>query len=369
MSSLPPELLDAILSHVFDVKTLKTCSLVAPQLRDSSQRRLFQRLRLSPNSLAVALALLDNSPRIGAYFTTLHIQLSDKIEWDVLGVLLPKLCAVNECIVNGPRAAPMREFAALDAIGFWDYVQDHSARHLQIQGLGNLPVHIFYNLLGATKSISFDGVGFQGENEAQVPDASSSLISLHIGRGCLHVARFFAGQSALALHHLSVIQDLTLFISGYNHLDASTVLSRTASTLKTLQLHCMNVHSEPACLPALPVLQRMTLAFDNTSRVDGRHWLVSALTSLLDHPTTQSPRLEQLDIVFDGTPTLWDDIPGLESVDALLGEHPHHPNISWILPDSVGAMIRTRMPSTGASNRLVISTPTRNTLQTDRFPA
>ncbi|KAJ7054272.1 hypothetical protein C8F01DRAFT_1164636 [Mycena amicta] len=366
MANLPQELLEAIVYELYDVPALKLCALAAPQLRQPSQRLLLHKLHLRHDNMLAVLVLFEESPLIVAYFTRLHICLSATLlrNQSTLQLVLNRLDAVNICVVQGwhPTWAMKNiEPGSLDPL--WAFVRTHSSRELQLQSLAFVPRHLFSDLLGGTQSVHLDGV-FVPRTEDVVPFPpvrSPTLRRLHIRRGCLPVLEMLAHTPLAA--HVSAIQHLTLFVSGANYPDCLAIISRSAMTLQYLHFHSLNIQIRPASFPPLPVLRRVEFAFDNSSRIDGGHWLASALPSLLDPPSEQSPALEELCIIFEWT---FSSIEldailhqgTLEDLDSMLSAHPARPRISWAFPEScVGEFdrkIRSYMPMSSDSGRFLV---------------
>ncbi|KAJ7046030.1 hypothetical protein C8F04DRAFT_1322506 [Mycena alexandri] len=125
MAHLPQELIDAIIHRVEDKPSIKACSIVASQFRESAQRILFgslvpiimcSDLLYFDHKVIAALALLEESPHLAPYITKLHLclrqQWGGELGADIqrLDEFLGRLMNVRRCVLEGtPQGMSMPE--------------------------------------------------------------------------------------------------------------------------------------------------------------------------------------------------------------------------------------------------------------------
>ncbi|KAF7313976.1 Peroxidase [Mycena chlorophos] len=370
MARLPQELLEAILHELYDVPSLKNCSLSGSQLCPSAQRLLLHKLRLRQN-IPAALTLLEESPHVAPYFTTLHLTLTESLTssapmLNMLTLVLNRLSGVTRCEVYGRGWwAAWASLELRDA--FWALIRTRAAHDLRLHSISKMPRDIFWDLLGATRSLHVEGMYLFGTDGHSTPAAAlsgkPSLKRLYVGGGALLVLNLFANSSLSA--HLHEVEHLTLFVSGASYAHCLAIIRHASASLRSLELHALNIdtHSQLASFPPLPALRQVDFVFDNSSRTDGGSWLASVLPSLLSPAQTQSPSLEDVHIRFEW---LFNDTEldpflrpsTLATLDGLLSQYPSPPRISWTMPrDAISASevkIRHGLPLSNARGSILM---------------
>ncbi|KAF7303922.1 Peroxidase [Mycena indigotica] len=369
MVNLPQELLETII-YELDYAALKCCSLAASRLRQPCQRLLLHKLHLFYDNIPAISLLLRESPHISHYVHSLHVSLSRMLykSTDTLHILqlaLSQLDGIDQCTIDGWHPTWLTKemgSGALDPL--WAFVKTHSSKELHLRALAPVPMQLFSDFLGATQSIHLDGVSITRLEQQDIPPEpirKPVIRRIYLGRGCLPVFETLA-LTPLSIH-LSFVQHLTLFVSGANYSNCMEIIMRCKGTLQFLHLHPLNIHIDSVSLPALPALRQVEFAFDNSSRVDGGHWLALVLPSLLSPPSEQSPSLKEIGIFFEWSfkPSELDAIlqrETLVAMDSMLSEHPSRPSISWAIPENCVSefevKIGSHMPLSNGRGSLLI---------------
>ncbi|KAJ7866473.1 hypothetical protein B0H13DRAFT_2066707, partial [Mycena leptocephala] len=160
MSLLPQELLDTIVNKVYDMETLKNCSLAGSTLREPSQRILLRSLTLrqEPPNYAAVYNLLEESPHIAHYITRLWVGLPhcDPTAADVenlqnLRNVVGKLANVRCCTFDARRKAFL---PALAPVLFY-FLGRRSLLELHVDAIGAIPIPVLLEFIKAAPRLFF----------------------------------------------------------------------------------------------------------------------------------------------------------------------------------------------------------------------
>ncbi|KAJ7675646.1 hypothetical protein DFH06DRAFT_1122474 [Mycena polygramma] len=163
---IPQELIEAILSEVEDMESLKACALVAPNFCVPTQRRLLSSLSLSllpvhshctPQQACIRLR---ESPHVAQYITQLCVH-TDEFPIDALEELLGKLTKVRKCTIRNARSYPWSHvcWTALLVIHF---ARDQNLTELRVACLKDIPSYVLALIVSSAPKVSFYGVEISG---------------------------------------------------------------------------------------------------------------------------------------------------------------------------------------------------------------
>ncbi|KAJ7277939.1 hypothetical protein C8J57DRAFT_175599 [Mycena rebaudengoi] len=99
-SSLPPEILNAIVHEVDDAASLRRCSLVSTTFLHPSQQCLFRSLHLHPDDIQPAHTLFQSSPHLAIYVRDVKFDLEESWTQNLNYVLVPFLLDMLSNIVS-----------------------------------------------------------------------------------------------------------------------------------------------------------------------------------------------------------------------------------------------------------------------------
>jgi hypothetical protein len=161
MTTVPQELLDAILQEVDDTTALKACALVAPSFRESSQRILLSSLMLdgyrarSPSAL---LALFIESPHLPAYITTFKLRLSSldiRTRDTSLRDVLASLNNVRRFTIAGASSAESWDDIISVVPGLIDFIERQTLAELHLFFLHKIPIPILARFASSAATVTF----------------------------------------------------------------------------------------------------------------------------------------------------------------------------------------------------------------------
>ncbi|KAJ6476966.1 hypothetical protein C8R45DRAFT_1008429, partial [Mycena sanguinolenta] len=346
---LPQELVDAILAEVNDVASLKACSLVESRFRVPSQRILLCSITLLgciPRSTVWAIGdsylvenfgaartLLEESPQVSAYITTLQLRLhvpvldTESLEW-VLG----QLVNVRRLILGGLYGQlDWNRLPSTLTEAVVNFMSRQQLHHLRVRCVTDMPGEI---LLTAARSLSVLRVTVQNG----VLDPSKSDVTPIVQDLVLDGSD---GVSTMLSYpqfrpYITALRRLS-FISQYGR--TPTVLGPAANTLEHIHIVCRG----PISLPTLGAL--CTIEFEISLRRTQLPFILDTISALLNS--------QQLS-------------PGnsIIALDRAIVAHPAAPRIRWrkfgrateraTVFAEFGEMLKMGLPETHALGRLLV---------------
>ncbi|KAJ7162745.1 hypothetical protein C8R43DRAFT_991279 [Mycena crocata] len=296
-TTIPPELIDAIVEKVVDEESLKACALTASTLRYTSQRILLRTVTVDdrvgqPRTYSALCSLLEESPHVATYIRRLYMFFSESTgpsERSSVRQLLSQLKNVRRCTIGeGDHAystvVPWSGFVSMDMPAIIAFLQQQELVELNVwhfKGLSSTLVAIF---ACAAQSVSFFCV--DADLEVDPTPSISHLNQLVISLHSSSVSRIL-GQPTFAFCTANVRR------LGLNtESDTTAVQSSVAATLEHLRLNCETVRNTFPLLPPLPALRSVDLAMRWNAKREP--WLVKILTSIL---ISAPPTFEEISVI------------------------------------------------------------------------
>ncbi|KAJ7627958.1 hypothetical protein DFH06DRAFT_1480682 [Mycena polygramma] len=211
----PQELIDAIISEVKDISSLKACALAASECRVPAQRTLLSSLTLEHSwSPDEACVLLRDSPHVAKYITRLCVRMHPgKRSTDTLRELLGKLTNVRKCTIRGDVDG--RDWGSLrrTALPVIEFARRQNVAELHVLFIDALPLRILALLISSAPILSFYDVWI-GVSAEPVPLVVPALMEQLLVRGPVSVLEAlgrtkFASYIAKTLEHIH-FQDISL---------------------------------------------------------------------------------------------------------------------------------------------------------------
>ncbi|KAJ7238816.1 hypothetical protein B0H12DRAFT_1075147 [Mycena haematopus] len=402
MSAIPPELLDAIVCEIYDVASLKVCSLVASTLRYSSQRILLSALTVEAEKCAALCQLLTESPHITSYVTRLTIRTlrtamtSPHIE--SFRQILAKLQNVRRCSLDGLW---YHRCIYVSPSVLWHFLTTVPSLHLlsvkMMDGVNSVLTHV---IVPAVLDSLFLNAGTKdvGQWIAHPSNVSCLTALRHLSlrpsddswaetlmetaSHTLEHIQFECSSIALPLDLVFTL----LFLSGlknsqYNVETFPMSFELTHEVLymfksnKTMLRGHNPIKSRfvapgypPAVLPHLPVLRTLKFTFSGQTITPAISEIISQTANILSSLAIpqMSPALADImiqqhlarDGAFDPTPYF----PLISLLDTALAAYPRPPSVHWLLAmndkENVFAhfadTVRRGMPKAHSTGRLVL---------------
>ncbi|KAF7369421.1 hypothetical protein MVEN_00271400 [Mycena venus] len=157
MTTIPQELIYAIVDFIDDTQTLKTCALVGAAFREPSQRLLFRSLWLRERgNCSSVLNLLRDSPHLAEYFTYLAFSLpAVPSEVEEFHVVLDKLSNVRCChIIARDNLLSWHNLPPEQGVSIVGFLKRQRISELHIESLEDLPTTILVQFLIMAPTIS-----------------------------------------------------------------------------------------------------------------------------------------------------------------------------------------------------------------------
>ncbi|KAK7024989.1 hypothetical protein R3P38DRAFT_2952138 [Favolaschia claudopus] len=354
-SSLPPELLDAIVQEIRDVETLKECSLVSSTMRYFCQRLLLRYMTVDANNYCSACELLTHSPHVAEYVTFLTIgalhDVMDSAKAESFRQVLSKLQNVRVCMLDG-RWYPsvVSNYAHLSWIPqpIFDFLTRLPLRELRLTHIILTPA-LFWSLFRAVSTISLRAVSLdeEADHEIAIPPPARSTDVTSLSLGGMRVGEFLARPQNIScvagLRHLS--------IDGFanERMWVRALIEASCNTLEHIQFDCPDYFgTAPPTLPHLPRLRVIQVSFPGAIVATAKISLISAtIRTLSAFAAPQiSPVLAQLKIklwahredAMDAD--LYD--PLMKTLDQAFVSHTMAPCIHWNLAKREGDQIDLR---------------------------
>ncbi|KAJ7679744.1 hypothetical protein B0H17DRAFT_1077603 [Mycena rosella] len=267
MTTIPQELINAVIHEVEDTKSLKAYSLAVSNFLEPSQRILlrFLTLDLASSTLLDLLGrLLAESPHIAAYFTilSLHLTVADILTHQVLSLrdLLAKLTNVQQCTIAGTTIDACR-WADLAPVtpAFLDLIQRQQLAELHVLFFAGIPLPVLGLFMRSARKLSlFDvDVDIDGESLPEIQPTDSGM------------AELFVSQQSPSFYYAVTCPQFASYTANLRKLDVALstteyiqdLMRSTAHTLETIRFDCTAPDHDPALppLPALPALRSIDL--------------------------------------------------------------------------------------------------------------
>ncbi|KAJ7290352.1 hypothetical protein C8J57DRAFT_1705766 [Mycena rebaudengoi] len=264
MESLPQELVDNIVDHIGDRKSLRSCSTVAMRFVEPCQQRMFRRLRLDLKLEARQL-FLAASPHIAFYTKDLLIFLPVKEdEQRALVSVLHSLPNIARLLVIGHNL----RWSQLDE-GLRRALQDVIARPsvhtLNIHNLDDISPAFFRSAISSVSTLMWNRVHFSADDE--ISGGVSGLLPDSLLR-CLIVPGSEFAMTSLC----NVLMRTPAYLANLEHLwvaiDAmggeydARLLYAVAATLQHLEVSPQPPGTpllQAVHLPRMPRLRKLTI--------------------------------------------------------------------------------------------------------------
>ncbi|KAF7367272.1 hypothetical protein MSAN_00789100 [Mycena sanguinolenta] len=350
-TSIPQELVDAIVNEVGEIETLKACSLVASTFRHPSRRLLLSSLTIEATKDHTPLSrLFSESPYIAKYVVCLTIKtpVNGKASLDVecFSSILANLQNVRGCTLEGEWHSPDDKHNSRDSKIpplLLDFLARQPLRELRLTHIELTPA-VLWAFVAAVPVLCFQDVSMQeATTDTIAPAAVTSppfFNSLVLSFGA-DVGRFLSRPENIScvtkLRHLS--------IKGYFHFQDAVwfdpLIQAASATLEHIQFDCSTRASQPwpVALPPFPALG--TVQFSIPGMVSGIEKTVvisEAVKSLSSLATPQmSPALANIIVnqwdtslgTFNRDESLY--VPLMRKLDAVLMAYPTTLCIRWAL--------------------------------------
>ncbi|KAJ6493223.1 hypothetical protein C8R45DRAFT_928000 [Mycena sanguinolenta] len=377
MPFLAQELVDAILAEVDDLASLKACSLVEPRFRVPSQRILLCSVTLSgcnPESgwssgndclaenFGAARTLLEESPQVSAYITTLQLRLhlpvldTESLEW-----VLRQLVNVRRLILGGLCGRlDWNRLPSTLTEAVVDLMSRQQLHHLRVHRVTDIPGEI---LLTAARSLSVLRVTVQNgvldPSKSDVTPIVQDLVLLSGSDGVFTKLSYPQFRPYItALRRFS-------FISQYGR--TPIVLGPAADTLEHIHIrqligHIASDRSQMTGSISLPTLRALrTIEFEISLRRTQVPFILDTISALLH--SHASPFLTEIVLTFPIMRHLFTG-DSMIALDRAIVAHPAAPRIRWrmsfrfgsgaALFAQFGELLRMGLPETHALGRLLV---------------
>ncbi|KAF7347189.1 hypothetical protein MVEN_01473700 [Mycena venus] len=334
MTFVPQELVDAIVSEIDDVPSLKACALTGSVFRDPSQRILLRSLSLNQDFRGSS-TLLDESPHVNAYIICLTIRLDwnpSVTDIERFQEILVKLAIVRQCIMSGMG----EEFR----VGYHTptfpsallcFLRRQPLQELNVLHWYNVPPAVILRFLATAPMVSFFNVYVNEDTEVPTPDAQQSsakpLEELIFEINANSVRMLFTQPRFKS--HTKALRRLSL-VARFD--PSNSLIFDTADTLQHIRLDLGGFTAGVLPLPPLPLLR--SAEFLLLFYVNPTPWFSDLILATL----SASPLLTNIVISFfplrndrSGVPGALLDATLLATLDAALVAHPARPTIRWRL--------------------------------------
>nr|GAT44346.1 predicted protein [Mycena chlorophos] len=358
MASLPPELIEAILSHVPDSEkaALKLASLVSPVFRDLCQKRLLTSLRLEPGdffghpssrSAAIyteAAKAFAQNPRLPGYVTTLSISLPAALDEPPKQILaarqiLPLLVSVPRVTIICPPLCAWKKISRemTRLVEVWLSTGHSGSQELCLWNPYDVPRRVMHLLLARTDSLNLHNLDF---NECE-PATSPYVVSN--GPRTIHTSNHIEVHGLLVQpEFLPYTMRLTNLRMDYGREIQQTVaLCRiVAETLEILELLSEHfAYNQIFEFPTLPRLQTLRLVLrDNFLFPSGPALYLAPLQRLFSTILAPSiaPGLKKVAVSHKIFARANDPMPPVPAafmafLDGLFVDHPTLVNVVWVM--------------------------------------
>ncbi|KAF7314109.1 hypothetical protein HMN09_00570000 [Mycena chlorophos] len=280
-ASLPQELIDAILWHIVDAATLKSCSLTASPFLATSQRALLHYLRLDDANAERVSALLNDSPHLAHYVTHLRLMLpqahTTEADHRMLGIVLARLANIRVVVADGEPSWDTYRWADIPALfldALWSFLEqpNGSLEVLHLHNVQNIPEAPFRRLLFTVPALELYHVSIDPDDQLSGPGVDTEPTGGP--RLAFHQHTIDNFHALAPKGTLRGVQHLTIRFQSFLH-DIGTTMrglasSEIATSLASLQLqshHPLRTAPDPAqsallsrtCFPALRELQLVIL--------------------------------------------------------------------------------------------------------------
>ncbi|KAJ7495050.1 hypothetical protein FB451DRAFT_1387137 [Mycena latifolia] len=372
--SLPQELIEAIITDVDDVESLKACSLAGSQFRLGSQRILLRLLTLKTHPMSVtpnydaACRFLAESPHVAGHITHVRIQLPifrpTSADVDKLQQVLDKLANVRHCIIAGEDpsfSGSWDDLSPAGALAVLDFFSRQPLRVLCVHFISEIPTAAFRQFVTAAPMLSLRFVSIQ-DGQANIPSPLSPAVPLdtlvidNAANGCAQLARPEFRPCIVSLRRLSTP-------IHYEHTE--DIILAVANTLQHLHFSCQVYSTNFSVpLPQLPKVQSIEFAGVYHSGV----WQCIDILSRFLVPTS-SPALREITLTLLPIRSASPDAVSasrLSPLDTAIMAHPTAPRMCWraSLAGSVATIqaqfadfvlaVQDGMPRAHAAGRLVV---------------
>ncbi|KAF8193112.1 hypothetical protein K438DRAFT_1934851 [Mycena galopus ATCC 62051] len=257
MTTIPQELLEAIVHEVDDKDSLKACALASRDLLQVSQRSLFCTLSLSSPNYGGVCTLLTESPHINGYTERLILEIStnrsSSQDLELLRKVLHKLPNVRSFKIHGsPRCDWENPLTPV----ILDFMNRACLAHLRIENFVNLSLSALHTLCASAQTLSFAAVCMDPADRILPAPAATRTENLLLCRAAETVC------DALMLPAFAhITMNLRRFWSRISDPRPGAMISAAARTLEEIHLEWRYVPHTliPLQLPALRMLDFCTV--------------------------------------------------------------------------------------------------------------
>ncbi|KAJ6502272.1 hypothetical protein C8R45DRAFT_614192 [Mycena sanguinolenta] len=335
MTSIPPELLEAICSEITDIESLKSCSLAASALRYPCQRILLSSLTLKVQNHASVCKLLAESSHIAEYVVSLtillamqHLMTSEDLE-SLYGIL-GKLHRVRRCILDGSSFRSLYSAVARSSPVppvLLEFFARQPLRELRLNRI-EISSNQFSRLVTVAPALHFQILSLQEESDDVPIDSVPPSPFLHsVFINCSRTEQFLVLPQNIScltrLRHLSIRTGRC----------TEMLIEVAAQILEHLQFDYRSFTTFPTMFPRLPALRTVQFVLPDLMVNATAHLLTAVVNSLSG--LAMNPGLAVVGIKCSSTKIGAFDVEWCASLMARLDEavatYAMAPCIHWVL--------------------------------------
>ncbi|KAJ7116920.1 hypothetical protein C8R44DRAFT_791645 [Mycena epipterygia] len=374
MTTVPQELIEAIVLQVDDSDTLKSCALAASNFLELSQRRLFESLTLhggnwnGPNvNYSAWSARFSESPHLTRYATTLKLDypwILTHSDIDSFQDVLAHLTNVQRFWIDGTYTKPMMCWSKLPpgvSSALLDFIFRQRLCRLDI-GFMWMPAVVLSALQTAVPSLHLSWV---------LNKPSTFSIPLHAPICALKCLVLQAcNDRVYALFSAPNLRGLWMTLRH-----CMPLISAAARTLERIQLSCTDLARDNSYHRMFPSLPRLR-SFEILINIQNQKYLalVAIISNILASKSSAEAALDELTIgfLFPLPADHMDDAYKimLSELEQLLLPYPPLARLRWRVRmgadlEGVAALTREAMPTLHAMGKLSFEQWTYNWLDND----
>ncbi|KAJ7264401.1 hypothetical protein C8J57DRAFT_1718762 [Mycena rebaudengoi] len=328
MSTLPQELIDAIVRQLHGTSCLKSCSLAAPFFVAPSQRRLFRSWRIFSGTLNgtmttdldAAEAFIASCPQVASYIRhfTFNIPFSESDQYPLIPILRA-LTNVEHLHVNANRMLWQNLAEALQT-ALLDVIMQPRMTQLDLMYLDNIPQPLVMQIAASVAVLTFYCSTVDGSSgDTDVDNARLSTLRYLSLPGPGERLSSFCDVLLTTPAFAASLQRLHIRLGTRSATYEARILTAVAPTLHHLQLDIearISSTNQPKSLPSLPPMPNLLRLDIVLSRTHIPH-IPATLTSILAQIAAPFPRVEVINV----HSTYVDEQPLLRHVHPSLHNH------------------------------------------------
>ncbi|KAJ6546651.1 hypothetical protein DFH09DRAFT_1367191 [Mycena vulgaris] len=328
---IPPELIDAIVEEVDNIKSLKACSLVASNFRVMSQRILLCSVTLDDSyrwQYPALCTLLTESPHVAEYITGFTLRPSSEYQFGDSQRLLAKLTNVRRFTIRGGYGYMWSQLGPV-AEGILAFIQRQELAELQVTHVRDIPLAVLARLVSSAPVLSFTEVTslfFPG-----VPVAPDLPVGVPIRELVLSNCRRMCTTLASPEFAFCMTDLRKVGFSPHSDEDHE-ILSVAARTLEHVRFQrlCVLKPVNDTPIPPLPRLVALRSLALAIHAVHHMHWLIASITSI---SASHLPALQEIYVTYSANDRAFQPpyfpVETMVALDGVLAAFPDSPYIRW----------------------------------------